>query len=224
VKSGVVGVSKEVTVLFCDIRNFTQFSETHSLEDVAELIHQYFGVISEIVKSNHGIVHKFMGDGLMAIWGADNSSAINNLNALNACLDIRSAIGILNSLRIQQQLQPIQLGMGVHSGPAFCGVIGSRSHNENTVIGNSVNLASRIESTTKLFGVDILISETMYKTLCDQFVFEEAGIVDLRGISEKVRLFKVSGTIDHHTANSQADTGYRQPTKTPREQLQTEVK
>ncbi len=190
------GSRKTVTVFFSDIREFTKFSENHTPEEVVEMLNEYFQVMVSIIAARNGVVDKFVGDAIMAIWGAPTSTGHDSYHAVVASLEMRMALNELNEKRIARRLPPIKIGMGVHTGPAISGKIGSTERMEYTVIGDTVNMASRIESSTKAFGTDLLISEAVVKELEGQFLFDLAGEAEVKGKSEPLKMFKVRGYFD----------------------------
>ncbi len=190
------GSRKNVTVFFSDIRDFTKFSENHTPEEVVEMLNEYFQVMVSIISGRNGVVDKFVGDAIMAIWGAPTSTGNDTYHAVVASLEMRVGLNELNERRIARRLPPIKIGMGLHTGPAISGKIGSTERMEYTVIGDTVNMASRIESSTKAFGTDLLISEAVAKELEGQFMFDLAGEAEVKGKSEPLKMFKVRGYID----------------------------
>lgn len=190
---GVGGQTKEVVVFFSDIRGFTAFSEKRSPEEVVEMLNEYFGVMVKIINSHGGVVDKFIGDAIMAVWGAPKSSDRDAHQAVRACLEMRRALEELNERRIARNQPPINIGMGLHAGKAISGTIGSDERMEYTVIGNTVNTASRIEASTKAFGADLLISDTVIERIGEDFKTELAGAAEVKGRSEALKMFKVRG-------------------------------
>ncbi len=172
---GVGGQSKDVVVFFSDIRGFTAFSEKRSPEEVVEMLNEYFGVMVKIINSHGGVVDKFIGDAIMAVWGVPKSSDRDAHQAVRACLEMRKALEGLNERRIAREQPPINIGMGLHAGHAISGTIGSDERMEYTVIGNTVNTASRIEASTKAFGADLLISDTVIAKIGEDFKTELCG-------------------------------------------------
>jgi adenylate cyclase len=190
---GVGGSNKEVTVFFSDIRGFTSFSENRSPEEVVGMLNEYFAIMVRIIQQNHGIVDKFIGDAIMAVWGAPKTTPRDAQNAVRACLEMRKSLAELNERRIQKGQPPILIGMGLHTGPAISGTIGSDDRMEYTVIGDTVNMTSRIESSTKAFGTDLLVSEATAHTVESEFAMELAGAAEVKGKSEPLKLFRVIG-------------------------------
>lgn len=191
------GSKKQVVVFFSDIRDFTKFSEGHTPEEVVDMLNEYFHVMVGIISRNKGIVDKFIGDAIMAVWGAPTATAEDPQNAVKACLEMRLALAQLNESRQSRGKIPIKIGMGLHFGEAISGTIGSDERMEYTVIGDTVNQASRIESSTKAFGTDLLISDTLFDAVKSEFWIEEAGRVEVKGKSEPLTLFKVRGQLNN---------------------------
>lgn len=189
------GVNKNVTVFFSDIRDFTKFSEGHTPEEVVNMLNEYFEIMVGIVTRNHGVVDKFVGDAMMAVWGAPKSTGEDEVHAVKACLEMREALEKLNELRLSRGQVEIKIGMGLNCGPAISGTIGSSERMEYTVIGDTVNTASRIESSTKAFGTDLLISGEVLEKVKDKFVTEYAGQAEVKGKSEPLKMYKVKGYV-----------------------------
>lgn len=190
---GLGGQRKEVIVFFSDIRGFTAFSEKRSPEEVVEMLNEYFGVMVSIITKNGGVVDKFIGDAIMAIWGAPKSTPDDPTKALRACLEMRQGLEALNVRRMERGQPPIMIGMGLHAGPAISGTIGSDERMEYTVIGNTVNTASRIEASTKAFGADLLVTDDVISRVGDAFKVEYAGSAEVKGRSEALKMYKVRG-------------------------------
>jgi len=202
------GSRKEVVVFFSDIRGFTAMSEILAPEDVVEMLNEYFGTMVKIINESGGVVDKFIGDAIMAIWGVPNPKVDDPIRALQACLKMREALNSLNQKRISMSKDPLMIGMGLNMGPAVAGTIGSNERMEYTVIGNTVNTSSRIEASTKAFGVDLLISEEVYEICKSQFICEMAGEVDVKGRSQALKLYKVNGYRDEMGADIVVATPY----------------
>src|SRR5262249_24560032 len=142
-------VQREVTVLFSDIRNFTTMSENMPPQDVLSLLDEYFGHMGQIVRAHEGMLNKFIGDGMLAVWGVPNTQDDHAERALNAAIDMRRKLAELNQARANEGVPQIAIGIGVHTGVVAAGMLGGADQSEYTVIGDAVNLASRIEGLTK---------------------------------------------------------------------------
>ncbi|MBU42752.1 MAG: adenylate cyclase [Spirochaetaceae bacterium] len=156
--------SREVAVMFLDIRDFTSFSENRSPVEVIGRLNEAFAFMIDIVNDHHGIINKFLGDGFMAVFGAPISRGNNAANAVAAA---RSILEELDKRNARFADDSIQVGIGIHYGEAVTGNVGSPRRKEYTIIGDVVNLASRMESLNKRFGSRVLIS---------QAVFQHAGL------------------------------------------------
>ena len=202
------GTRKDVAVFFSDIRGFTAFSESRTPEEVVNMLNEYFAVMVSIIAKSGGVVDKFIGDAIMAIWGAPKSTGDDAYACVKACLDMRMALEVLNEKRMARGEVPIMIGMGVHFGSAISGTIGSEDRLEYTVIGDSVNMAARIEASTKSFGTDLLISEELSKLVETRFVLELGGTVEVKGKSEGLKLFTCKGYIDENGDEIILETPY----------------
>jgi len=190
------GSRKLVTVFFSDIRDFTKFSEGHTPEQVVEMLNEYFEIMVGIINRHGGVVDKFIGDAIMAVWGVPHADERDASKALKACLEMRMALGALNEKRLSRGQTAVRIGMGLHRGHVISGTIGSLERMEFTVIGDTVNQASRVEASTKAFGTDLLITEELAAIARDEFILETAGAVEVKGKSEALCLYKVLGHYD----------------------------
>ena len=202
------GMKKEVCVFFSDIRAFTSFSESRTPEQVIGMLNEYFTVMVKIINDHGGVVDKFIGDAIMAIWGAPKSTGDDAFNAVKASLEMRLGLQALNERRIARGEIPIKIGMGLHFGDAISGTVGSEARMEFTVIGDTVNLASRIEASTKAFGTDLLISEDLAKKIEGRVVIELAGSAEVKGKTEPLKFFKVRGFMNPDGSQQILKTDY----------------
>jgi adenylate cyclase len=203
------GERKEATVFFSDVRGFTAMSEQMEPEQVVEMLNEYMTRMVSVVRSHHGIVDKYVGDAIMALWGIPIGGGENDTyNAVRAALLMREELAKLNELRISRGQNPLLIGMGLNTGPVIAGNIGSQEKMEYTVIGDTVNLASRIESMTKEYGTDFLISETVYAKIHDRFVFEKCQSAMVKGKSAAIEVYKVRGYIDEAGKEVLIETPY----------------
>ncbi len=186
----------EAVVFFSDIRGFTDFSNKKSPEEVVAMLNSYFEVMVDIIIRHGGVVDKFVGDAIMAIWGAPHGTPDDAKNAMLACLEMRRELERLNEQRIADGEQPLMIGMGLHAGPVVAGTVGSNDRLEYTVIGDTVNTASRIESATKSFGTDLLVSEEVVRRVGEEFLVELAGSTKVKGKNKPLALAKVNGYYD----------------------------
>ena len=189
-KNTTEGEIQNVCVMFLDIRNFTTFSETRSPQEVVSFLNSLFEFMIEIVNRNNGIINKFLGDGFMAVFGAPFTDGFDCRNAVNASKEI---IQKLQNEIAEGNIVSTQIGIGLHTGEAVTGNIGSSQRKEYTIIGDVVNLASRIESLNKQFNSQLLISEMVKEALGDADIETVSlGKVAVKGRTEPVEIFKLA--------------------------------
>lgn len=187
------GERKEAAIFFSDIRGFTQLSESMDPHGVVELLNEYLSKMVAVISQYGGVVDKYVGDAIMAIWGVPVSQGDDTKRALMACLEMREELKKLNELRVSRGQAAIKIGMGLNVGPVVSGNIGSNERMEYTVIGDSVNLAARVESMTKDYGVDLLVTQRVYEAVQEQFIFELCDKVMVRGKTVPVEVYRVLG-------------------------------
>ncbi len=181
VRSGVMptlrGESKKVTVLFLDIRDFLNMTSPMKPEDVVGLLNEFFDSMVEIVFKHKGTLDKFLGDGLMVMFGAPLEDAEQEHNAVCAAMEMYEQAKKLDRKWRSQGLRGLHIGIGINTGVAVVGNIGSTQRMDYTAIGNTVNLASRLETATKKFNHDVLMAQTTYEVVKGQFPAERVGEV-----------------------------------------------
>ncbi len=182
-------VEREVTVLFSDIRGFTSLSEGLEPREVLAMLDDYFGRMGQVVKGRDGVIGKFLGDGLLAFWGVPDRLDDHATKAVQAARDMRTVLVEINRHRERDQLAPLKVGIGIHTGKVAAGMLGSELFAEYTIIGDAVNVASRIEGLTKEHGVDVLISETTYAQLRAPERVRKLAEAAIRGRKEPVVLY-----------------------------------
>jgi adenylate cyclase len=180
--------SRQITVLFSDIRGFTTLSERHTAEEIVALLNNYFSRQVEVIFRHGGTMDKFIGDAIMAFWGAPVADEAQSRHAVAAALDMADALQAFK-VELGKQDENFDVGIGIHSGPGVVGFIGSHNRLDYTAIGDTVNLASRIEGQTK--GVArILVSGETRDRCGDIFDFIDHGFYKVKGRTQEVRLFE----------------------------------
>jgi adenylate cyclase len=184
---------RRITVLFSDIREFTRISESMRPEEVAQLLNEYFEKMVEVVFRHQGMIDKFIGDGLMALFGMSDDDRFQEEHAVSAALEMQQELLKLSEKWSKEGRPPMRIGIGINSGNAIVGNLGSEQRLEYTAIGDTVNLASRLESATKDYNADVLISEYTFNALRGApFDFTKKGEATLKGRRDKVMLYAVA--------------------------------
>lgn len=187
----LVGEKRRIVVLFSDIRSFTSISENNSAEAVVSFLNSHFTIMVDIIKKHGGSIDKFIGDAIFAIFGAPISYEDNADRAVRAAAEMIEALG---DVRVEGLALPeigYDIGIGLHEGEAIVGNIGSSEKFDYTAIGDTVNIASRLEGLTKHYHRKILLSEELYAQLDGTFPVREVDIVKVKGKLSATRLFSV---------------------------------
>lgn len=183
------GTNQTITVLFADIRGFTALSENANPEKIVGLLNRFFSAMSEIIFAHGGTLDKYTGDGLMALFGAPAATPEDAENALKTAVTMQKRLVSLNDELEKEGLSRIDVGIGLHTGVATVGYIGSDQRSEYTAIGDTVNLASRLESTAR--GGQILVSEATAKEAGDAFTLLPQEPINVKNRLQPVSLFEV---------------------------------
>lgn len=186
------GQRREVAILMADIRDFTPLSETMDPEELTRLLNGYFSEMVAAVQTHRGMVDKFMGDAIMAVFGLSEGPENCARDAVLAALEMQERLLQWNKQREKIGKSSIQNGIGIHVGEVVAGYIGSADRLEFTVIGHAVNLAARIESQSKFPNPSLLLSHTVVERLPQQFKIQEVTTSELKGISGKTPLYTVT--------------------------------
>jgi adenylate cyclase len=188
------GVLLEVTILFCDLRNFTALAEKRTAHDIVELLNEYFTEMVAVITAEGGVVDKYIGDNIMAVFGAPVTRADDAVRATRAAIGMREALARLNARFVTRNGPELRFGIGLHTGEVVAGNIGSPSRMEYTVIGDAVNVASRLESATKELATDILISEATRVAAGDAVVAEAIAEIAVKGREQPVQVYTIART------------------------------
>lgn len=180
------GEVREVTVMFLDIRNFTAFSEHRTPTEVVGYLNTLFRSMIALVSANHGIINKFLGDGFMACFGAPISDGRDIQNAVKAAMEIVREVERMNA---DGSIPPTRIGIGLHTGPAVTGSVGSDERKEYTVIGDTVNLASRVEQLNKQYGSTLLVTDSIWHAVKDDYAGRPLDPVTVKGRQEPVAIY-----------------------------------
>jgi adenylate cyclase len=205
------GERREVTVLFADLRGFTQLSEPLDPAVVVQMLNGYFQAMSATVQSHHGHVTRIMGDGIMSVFGALERNPWHVQDAVEAALDMRRALAAYNRELAAQGLPALSLGIGIHCGVVVAGLVGSEELQEFTVIGDVVNVASRVEGLTRRLGSDILVTGEVHALLGDRFRMVEMPAVEIKGKSLPIVTWAVQSDAAEGSAASPGSTSFRAP-------------
>jgi len=185
------GQKKELSVIFTDIRGFTSMSEQLEPEKLAQFLNSYLTPMTEIIFKHEGTLDKYIGDALMAIFGAPLVQQDHAQRACLAALDMSDKLNLLQQQWSAQGLPAIEIGIGINSGPMAVGNMGSEMRFDYTVIGDNVNLASRLEGINKEYGTRIIISESTYLLVKNEIVVREIDIVRVAGKKEPVAIYEL---------------------------------
>lgn len=189
----LVGVRKPVTILFSDVRGFTTMTEGADPAQLVTQLNEYFKEMVGIVFAEHGSLDKFIGDAVMALWGSITSEGIERdaQHAVAAALAMKKALARLNINWQQRGMKELAFGIGINHGDVIVGNLGSEEKMEVSVIGDAVNLASRLEGLTKEYKLDLLLGESMVPLVQRRFVLRTVGSVQVKGKTIPVRVFTV---------------------------------
>jgi adenylate cyclase len=180
--------NKELTVMFCDMRGFTKLSEKMEPTQLQELLNSVFNRLTDIIRANRGTIDKYMGDCVMAFWGAPVETAQHAHLAVKTSMEMANAVRKINEENRSKGNPEIGVGIGLNTGTMCVGNMGSQVRQAYTVIGDAVNLGSRLEGLSKVYGVDIVVSETTRK-LAPEFAWQELDRVRVKGKEQAVAIF-----------------------------------
>jgi adenylate cyclase len=210
------GRSAELTVMFADIRGFTALSEGLAPQTMANLMKEYFSAMTQVIRANRGTLDKYIGDAIMAFWGAPVVDALHARHAVVTAMEMQRKLAEINLAFKARSWPQLTIGIGINSGTMTVGDMGSRERKAYTVLGDPVNLADRLEGLTAYYGVGIIIGEAVQKILPD-LVCRELDQVRVKGRAGSVRIYQpmgIEGTVGLSVQNElvlwrQALTQYR---------------
>ncbi len=192
----LTGEQRELTIMFSDIRDFTTISESMDSRDLGAFMNEYLTIMSDIVMKHNGTVDKFIGDAIMAFWGAPAHDSQHGINAAKTALAMLEKLREMQGVWIHRNLPFIDMGVGINTGLVSVGNFGSKNRFDYTVMGDAVNLASRLEGANKNYGTNIIVSEFTKKAIGDGFFCRYVDRVRVKGKEEAVEIYEplVTGT------------------------------
>ncbi|MDX1901649.1 MAG: adenylate/guanylate cyclase domain-containing protein [Gammaproteobacteria bacterium] len=187
------GEDREMTVLFADIRNFTTISENLSATELKEMLNSFFTPMTEIIFHHNGTIDKYVGDMIMAFWGAPLSDAEHTKHGIEAAIEMQQKIKELHPIFAEKKWPEIHIGIGLNSGFMRVGDMGSRFRRSYTVLGDAVNLASRVENLTKFYGANLIVTENTRNNHENDFIFRKLDCVRVKGKKNSISIYEVLG-------------------------------
>ena len=205
------GEKRNITIFFSDIRGFTSISEKLKPEDLVHLLNEYLTEMTTIIINNQGLVDKYMGDAIMAFWGAPLDHPIHAEIACSSSLEMMDKLRQLQKKWKKEGIPSFDIGIGLNSGDAIVGNMGSDTRFDYTAMGDNVNLASRLEGLNKLYGTNIVISENTYKKVKDKFETRKLDVVKVKGKKKPILIYELLSRKDtlskkHRDFNIQYET------------------
>ncbi len=185
------GKLQDVAVLFSDVRDFTSYCNDKSPEEIVSFLKEYQTIMVDIIFRNNGTLDKFIGDGIMATFGTPSTGIDDADNAVKTAIEMSSALKELNLKRNNAGLSEIRIGIGIHYGPVIVGSLGSENRLEYTVIGDTVNIASRLESATKKLQKEIIFSEDLKNKISEDIHARSIGLINIRGREKTMRVYSI---------------------------------
>lgn len=217
------GERRELTLLFSDMAGFTSISEKLQPEIVAKLINAYLTEMTKVVMAYEGTVDKFIGDAVMAFWGAPLEDELHALHACEAARDMQVAMNRLIPLYEEHGVHAVAIRIGVHSGIATVGNMGSEARFDYTALGDTVNLASRLEGVNKLYGTGILISADTAKQIGDKLLLRPVDKVRVKGKQQPIEIFTLGENVELNLLTKRAIAEYRSRNWDASVELWTEI-
>lgn len=184
---------RRVTVMFADLREFTRLCESTDPAQTVSMLNGYFECMTRAIVAHHGHVTQFIGDGLLALFGALEPNPWQAQDAVSAALAMRAALADYNVQLAAQQLPELRFGIGIHHGEVIVGLMGNQNLTTFTVVGDTVNTAARVEQLTRMHGADVLITEAVREKLDSRFKLRELPPVPVKGKEQPVVTYAVEG-------------------------------
>jgi adenylate cyclase len=187
------GEEQELTAMFTDIRNFTSISEGLPPHDLVELLNEHFSEMTDLIFQYWGTLDKYIGDSMMAFWGAPYPQPDHAARACRAALAMLRSLGVAQERQRAQGKPPLDIGIGVHTGPMLVGNMGSRRRFNFTIMGDNVNLASRLENLNKTYRTHLIISESTYQMVQQEMLGRELDSIRVKGRLRPVKIYELLG-------------------------------
>jgi len=184
------GVKREATILLSDLRAFTHVSENRDPAEVVGLLNEYFTAMAAVVREHGGTIDKFIGDGILAVFGVPVAHSDHAVRAVETAMEMQRTLAVLNGRHSASGRPTLRMGIAVHTGTVVAGNVGSPERMEYTVVGDAVNLTARIEELNKRFGTSTLLSASTWARVRDRFPCRFIGEAEVRGREHRVRLYE----------------------------------
>ncbi len=204
-ESRLGGVRQDVTILFSDIRGYTSLTESMDAGEIVAMLNDYFSLMIDEIFAEEGVLDKYIGDALMAVFGVPFPSPADAARACRCALRMMKSLDIFNGRLKRQNRRPIAIGIGINSGEVISGNIGSEKRLEYTCIGDAVNLASRLEGASKTYGVPIILQETTRQAIGPEFLVRELDLIRVKGKQQPARIYELLGSKDQGISAPLAD-------------------
>jgi adenylate cyclase len=194
-QNSMKGETREMSVLFSDVRDFTSISEGLTAEQLTAMMNAYLTAMTEVIQERRGTIDKYIGDAIMAFWGAPLSNPDHVKDGLEAGLEMQKRIRMLDPHFVKRGWPPLHIGVGLNCGEMNVGDMGSKFRRAYTVMGDAVNLASRLEGLTKEYGVGVLVSENVVNAV-PSYLYREIDKVQVKGRVEGVVIYEPIARLD----------------------------
>ncbi|HBA40860.1 MAG TPA: hypothetical protein DCZ05_14330 [Deltaproteobacteria bacterium] len=187
------GQKRVVSVFFTDIRDYTTLCEGSPPEKVVGILNELFAMMTQVISRHHGMINDFIGDAVMAVFGATKNNPDHAMDAVETALEVQEGLARLNEEWKNRGYQPIRIGVGIHTGEVIAGIIGSEGRKKFTFTGDTVNTASRVEGLNKEFSTGTLITRETLEAVNEKFNVRRCGEVKVKGRDKPVEVFEVLG-------------------------------